>query len=211
MLPLLRLGASAKSPSDWDLSQRNLHYLYGIDPSNDAEVNKLQRKLQEFVRALRRIMRENDPAPDAAREIAIAARDFWGAGLIRQVFPAYRRQQDFQRAWNGFLALLSECTGVAENWRAVLDEFEGKGQVPLMTIHKSKRLEFHTMIFYGLDNQTWWSLKPNNKEDLNVFYVAFTRAEQRAFFTLCRERGGAIRWLEELLIPAGVGVLMEQP
>ena len=128
MLPLLRLGASAKSPSDWDLSQRNLHYLYGIDPSNDAELNKLQRKLQEFVRALRRIMRENDPAPDAAREIAIAARDFWGAELIRQVFPAYRRQQDFQRAWNGFLALLSECTGVAENWRAVLDEFEGKAK-----------------------------------------------------------------------------------
>lgn len=73
-----------------------------------------------------------------------------------------------------------------------------------MTIHKSKGLEFHTMIFYGLDNQTWWSLRPNNKEDLNVFFVALTRAEQRAFFTLCRERGGAINWLEQLLLPAGV-------
>lgn len=93
---------------------------------------------------------------------------------------------------------------IADNWNAVLDEFEGKGQVPLMTIHKSKGLEFHTMIFYGLDNQTWWSLRPNAREDLSVFFVALTRAEQRAFFTVCRERGAAIQWLEQLLFPAGV-------
>ncbi|WP_202035041.1 3'-5' exonuclease [Paraburkholderia tropica] len=30
-----------------------------------------------------------------------------------------------------------------------------------MTIHKSKGLEFHTVIFYGLDNPTWWSLTPD--------------------------------------------------
>ena len=35
-----------------------------------------------------------------------------------------------------------------------------------MTIHKSKGLEFHTMIFYGLDNQTWWSPTPDRMEEL---------------------------------------------
>jgi len=66
-------------------------------------------------------------------------------------------------------------------------------------VHKSKGLEFHTMIFFGLDDKTWWSLKPNNKEELSSFFVAFTRAEQRAFFTCCDERGGRIRWLENIL------------
>ena len=41
--------------------------------------------------------------------------------------------------------------------------------VALMTVHKSKGLEFHTMIFYGLDNQTWWSLTPQRGEELNTF------------------------------------------
>jgi superfamily I DNA/RNA helicase len=86
----------------------------------------------------------------------------------------------------------------------VLDRFEGLGQVPLMTVHKSKGLEFHTMIFYGLDNRTWWSLTPARAEELNAFFVAFTRARQRAFFTVCEERGAPITWIENLLIPAGV-------
>ena len=50
-----------------------------------------------------------------------------------------------------------------------------------MTVHKSKGLEFHTMIFLGLDNQSWWSLKPGSEEELKSFFVAFTRARQRAF------------------------------
>jgi superfamily I DNA/RNA helicase len=60
------------------------------------------------------------------------------------------------------------------------------------------------MIFYGLDNQTWWSLTPNRMEELNSFFVAFTRAKQRAFFTLCTERGRSVVWIENLLAPAGV-------
>ena len=100
--------------------------------------------------------------------------------------------------------LLRECADEAISWSEVLDKFEGHGQIALMTIHKSKGLEFHTMIFYGLDNQTWWSLTPNRMEELNSFFVAFTRAKQRSFFTLCVERGAPITWIENLLMPAGV-------
>lgn len=34
--------------------------------------------------------------------------------------------------------------------------------------------------------------------------TAQTRAEQRAFFAYCSERGNVIGWLEQLLLPAGV-------
>ena len=60
------------------------------------------------------------------------------------------------------------------------------------------------MIFFGLDARTWWSLSPECTEELNSFFVALTRARQRAFFTYCAERGAAIQWLEDLLMPAGV-------
>ena len=86
----------------------------------------------------------------------------------------------------------------------VLDEFEGVGQVVLMTVHKSKGLEFHTMIFYGLDNKTWWSLKPDRLEELNTFFVALTRARQRAFFSQSVDKGASIAWIQGLLAPVGV-------
>ena len=204
LLPLLRLGTLSKSPLNWDLCQRNLNIVSGKDPSDHVAHQRDQRNLDERVQSLRSQMRDQEPTPTTARAMAVAARDLWTMELIRQAFPAYRQLQDFDRAWNGFTALFEECADKRENWSEVLDEFEGMGQVPIMTIHKSKGLEFHTMIFYGLEGDTWWSLEPNNREELSVFFVALSRAEQRAFFTLCRERGDGIEWLEQLLGLAGV-------
>jgi superfamily I DNA/RNA helicase len=149
-------------------------------------------------------MRALEPSDDAARTIGLRVRDFVGSSNLRRAFAAYQRQQDFDRIWEGFSGLLVESAEGAADWTDALDQFEGIGQVALMTIHKSKGLEFHTMIFYGLDNQTWWSLRPHKLEELNSFFVAFTRARQRAFFTLCTERGGPVGWIESLVEPAGV-------
>ena len=149
-------------------------------------------------------MRRLDPVPEAAAQAAQAALDFLGTEVLRRAFPSYRRQPDFDRIRNGFTLLLQESLHHAATWSGALDESEGLGQIALMTIHKSKGLEFHTIIFYGLDNQTWWSLTPNRLEELNSLFVAFTRAKQRAFFTLCAERGQPVAWIENLLAPAGV-------
>ena len=70
--------------------------------------------------------------------------------------------------------------------------------VALMTVHKSKGLEFHTMIFYGLDNQTWWSLTPQRGEELNTFCCLY-QSKAACVFSQCVERGHAIGWIQQLL------------
>lgn len=204
LLPLLQLGASRRNPDAWNSAQRSLRFLEAIYPDDDAGQQQILQRLQTFVRDLRNEMSALEPDSDVARTIATRALDFVNPSILRRAFPAYQRQSDFDRVWNGFAALLAESTEGAASWSDVLDQFQGLGQVALMTIHKSKGLEFHTMIFYGLDSQTWWSLTPNRGEELNSFFVAFTRAKQRAFFTLCRGRGGPVTWIEDLLAPAGV-------
>jgi superfamily I DNA/RNA helicase len=203
-LPLLRLAATNRSPEHWSQALQNLQFLEATDPIDEKSQERIQRRLTQFVRELRRNMRTLAPNANTAASVANRALEFIGVSLLRQTFPAYRREQDFNRVWAGFVSLLQECAELAENWSGALDEFEGLGQVALMTIHKSKGLEFHTVIFYGLDNQTWWSLTPSRLEELNSFFVAFTRAKQRAFFTLCRERGQPVTWIENLLAPVGV-------
>lgn len=204
LLRLLRLGAAQRSPEDWNASLQDLQFLEGVDPADEAELQHLQQRLQVFVREIRRTLRHRDPVPDSATETARDALGFIGAQVLRRAFPSYQRQHDFDRVWNGFVLLLTECLAHAETWSHALDEFEGLGQIALMTIHKSKGLEFHTMIFYGLDNRTWWSLMPSRIEELSSFFVAFTRAKQRAFFTLCLERGQPVVWVENFLASAGV-------
>jgi len=203
-VPLLRLGATERSPENWALAQQNYLFLEAADPDDDLTQERLLVKLEVFVRQLREELARRQPAPDSAKVIAEMLLEFIGLPALRQSFPSYQRERDFVRVWSGFVSLLKECAEHSSSWTEALDEFEGIGQVALMTVHKSKGLEFHTMIFYGLDNQTWWSLTPQRGEELNTFFVAFTRAKQRAFFSQCIERGHAIGWIQKLLAPAGV-------
>lgn len=204
LLRLLRLGATDRSPENWSAALQDLQFLEAVDPDDDAEQRRLQDRLGRFVREMRRRMKNLHPAPESVAEAANAALRLIGPEVLRRAFPSYQREHDYERVWNGFLLLLKESVLHADTWSGALDEFVGLGQVALMTIHKSKGLEFHTMIFYGLDNKTWWSLQPKRTEELNSFFVALTRAKQRAFFTFCTDRGQPVKWIEDLLNPAGV-------
>ena len=92
------------------------------------------------------------------------------------------------------------------DWTDCLDRFEGVNQIPLMTVHKSKGLEYDTILFVGLDDAMWWSYSPRNPEGIATFFVALSRAKQRAIFTFCRARGDRTRIadLYRLLRDAGV-------
>ncbi len=204
LLPILRLLAERRNPDNWNKAIKNLQHLEGIAFSDEDSQQKMQLRLQTFIREIRNTTLTNRPTLHDVKKIALQVLKFVGKPLIQRTYPAYQRNMDFDRVWEGFVSLLTESVERVYSWTELLDDFEGRGQIALMTIHRSKGLEFHTMIFYGLDNRTWWSLEPNNREEINSFYVAFTRAKQRAFFTLCTERGQPVIWIEELLKPAGV-------
>lgn len=204
VLALLRLGASERAPDAWSITQSRLQAIAGINPEDETGQQHLQREIGKFSRNIRQMMFDEPPDPDLAQRLLLKVMRFIGVKRLRRAYPEYRRDADFQRVCNGFRVLLRESTKDAADWNDTLDRFEGKGQVPLMTIHKSKGLEFHTIIFIGLDAKTWWSLSPDRTEELNSFFVAFTRAKQRAFFAYCSARGQSINWLERLLVPAGV-------
>jgi ATP-dependent exoDNAse (exonuclease V) beta subunit len=60
--------------------------------------------------------------------------------------------------------------------------------VQIMTIHKSKGLEHHTVIFVGLDDDAWWSLDKQPEESRSSFFVA-SHALSNVYFHLLRNAG----------------------
>lgn len=204
LLAFLDLGATTRSPESWSSALEALRFLRGLNRDDELGGDRLREDLQDFVRALRDAMRNDGALPAAAENRVAEIIAFIGESQLRRGFASYERDADFQRVRTGFVLLLEQCLQEAGGWEKALAEFRGVGQVPLMTIHKSKGLEFHTMIFFGLDGESWWSLKPDRPEELNAFYVAFTRARQRAFFTLARDRGAPVHWIERFLGPVGV-------
>lgn len=201
LMPFLRLGTSRRAPVAWSAAVAGLGRLRAIRADDEVLAARALRDVEALGGMVRTFMEREAPRPDRAEGLVDLLLAAIGVAEVRQAFAAYRREADFIRVRTGFAGLLAESLEGAASWSEALDRFEGTGQVPLMTIHKSKGMEFHTMVFFGLDDASWWSLKPDDPEELNSFFVALTRAEQRALFTCCAGRGGPIEWLEPLLGP----------
>ena len=135
--------------------------------------------------------------------------DFIGRAALVAACPSYR-QGDWMKKVEEAVALHLQASSAEQpEWWPALDIYEGLDSLPLMTIHKSKGLEYHTVIFVGLDDGAWWSFSRDQVEATAGFFVAFTRAKQRVLFTYCPTRGhrNTIATLYELLQRAGVPVI----
>lgn len=92
---------------------------------------------------------------------------------------------------------LASVLDEAESWSGVADAFREEDAVPIMTIHRSKGLEYHTVFIVGLDDEQWWSHASNSIESTMTFFVGVSRAAERIVFTH-RTQGVARRKIRDL-------------
>lgn len=114
---------------------------------------------------------------------------FVGKDRLIAVHPAYGQGGWLEKVLDAAAVHLSAWSFSGGDWSTALDAYEGVHAVPLMTIHKSKGLEYHSVIFVGLDDGAWWNFANDQIEATAGFFVAFTRAKQRVVFTYCARRG----------------------
>lgn len=202
----LRLGSVRRSPAAWQNLSAAVSALRAVAPGDADADARAETALTQFLSQLRTRMSRTPPSADAAVELAEAVITFLDVAAIQRTYVEYGAGNLLEITVGGLLNhLMASATGVA-TWVECLDAFEGIGQIPLMTVHKSKGLEYDTIVFMGLDDQAWWSHKPGDKEGLATFFVALSRAKQRAIFAFCQQRGtrSKVAELYALLDEAGV-------
>jgi superfamily I DNA/RNA helicase len=66
-----------------------------------------------------------------------------------------------------------------------LGRFGEDNAVRIMSVHKSKGLEFHTVVGIGIENQSFF-----NSADVerSVLFVMISRAKECLFLTCCKQR-----------------------
>jgi superfamily I DNA/RNA helicase len=89
-----------------------------------------------------------------------------------------------------FQARLSTAVVQSNSWWDAAEAYEATEAVSLLTIHRSKGLEYHTVFFLGLDDDQWWSHRRDTAASTATFFVGLSRAGQRVIFTQCDQRGG---------------------
>jgi superfamily I DNA/RNA helicase len=186
---LLRTLTNARAGRHWSECLDSVCSLQGLAPDDEAAHARFAKALDAYCADfLRRF--PNPPQSRALSQAVIdALLDFLGRRNLTSLSPAYRQGDWFDKVIAGTSLHLEASSLGAPDWAVALDMYEGAHAVPLMTIHKSKGLEYHTVIFVGLDDGAWWSFANDAVEATAGFFVAFTRAKQRVLFSYCPSRG----------------------
>ena len=110
-----------------------------------------------------------------------------GKEKIKSVFNEYKNDVYFEETICKFKKLFIS-TSENESFIERIKDFLGENSIPIMTIHKSKGLEYDTVIFVGLEDQFFWSFKDQPDEDKCSFFVALSRAKHNIIFTFTHLR-----------------------
>jgi UvrD-like helicase C-terminal domain len=188
LVALLCLFTNHRAGRHWTSSLDMMCDLRGLATDDDAGRAQVVKDLNAYSTEFRR----RYPKPVAKRaEAVVLVRslvDFLGKANILAASPAYRQGDWFQKvAAAAALHIEASCRS-AKTWAEALDLYEGLHAVPLMTIHKSKGLEYHTVIFVGLDDDAWWSFDNDQQEATAGFFVAFSCETTSCFLVLCGAR-----------------------
>ncbi|WP_025686108.1 UvrD-helicase domain-containing protein [Paenibacillus maysiensis] len=193
VIDFMRLISCEQSPNSWQRVMNLMIYLNGYDPAVDLEeLVELERQLQSFIVGIKMEIEVRH-----LKEVEILAftstlfqsiLGFVGIDKIRSSYPKYLKETYFRDVIDKGAQKLAEAYLKHFNWYEAVLEFLGEYSIPIMTIHKSKGLEYHTVFFLGLEDDAFWSFKNQEDADLCAFFVALSRAKQEIFFTFSNSR-----------------------
>ncbi|WP_199084481.1 ATP-dependent helicase [Bosea sp. ASV33] len=188
----------------WTIAMDHIAALENLSfEETDAIANELAERLDRFHRD-HRLAANAAPSPDNVRGALANVESFLGLERLRGVAPQYGTADFFRRVRDATRDFLVECSA-AGSWAGTIRTFRGEGQTPLMTITKSKGLEYDQVFLLGLNDTEWWSFDKDPGEGHSVFFVAASRARESLVMTRCgSDRNTKISEIFALLDKAGV-------
>lgn len=185
VLDLLKLAARRQAP---DSRERVLDLLIEWSGQEEESIHyRCEQTLAGFLKQLRNDLSSAARTPEAMADLLSRIVAFLGKGRVATSFTQYAQGDLFDKTVAKLAEVIAEYR-VDREWDATIAAVEGVGSVPIMTMHKSKGLEYHTVVFVGLEDDALWGYREGPAEETRGFFVAFSRAKQRVFFTFCGAR-----------------------
>lgn len=176
----LKMAHGVRDGSPFQTCRDLLASLDGIDLATDKGTARSLQAVQQLVAATVELTKGKAPA-EADIELLLTTvflterRD----KLVR-VLKDYQSREYLDSVIEACATFYAECAVDASTWPVLIASLEGQDSVKIMTIHKSKGLEYHTVIFVEFNDDAFW----DNDDDVNVFFVALSRAKERVRFSL---------------------------
>lgn len=182
LLGLLRLAHQPHGlATAWREVSAILARVYGVDDDEVAQ-RRVGEHLSELTVTVRVWLSTHPPVTTSPTETVDHLLDLLDVTVLRGYVKA-TSHEDLDVVAGAFRARLAAVTRPGFDWSDVLDRFESADAVVLLTAHRSKGLEYHTVFFLGLDDQQWWAYSRDPAEATSTFFVGLSRAAQRLILT----------------------------
>ncbi|NRG06014.1 ATP-dependent helicase, partial [Vibrio coralliilyticus] len=188
LIALLSLLTRARDINSWEYLREA--YLYCRSGSSDYEDYELN-KILEFVSNNRYY---KDRADKSFDELLGSVVDFMNEFFyenLKNTWTQYRQGSFMEDTFHGLLNELKAARQLSSSWAEAVDLISGIGAVRMMTIHKSKGLEFTAVILVGLEDYSYFRRDFNQKkldEERSTIFVALSRAKSKLLISCARSR-----------------------
>ncbi|MFE2996884.1 3'-5' exonuclease [Nocardia sp. NPDC059246] len=186
---IMQLATAGGQPAVWTEVCGQVLRVHGVSSREDLAGRVVIDELSAFVAELRSWLRLNPPTVDNAGSAIVHIAEFLDADRIHRQLAAHQQAGEVRELLEAVALRLGQCAESADSWITAVRAYPAADAVGLMTVHKSNRLEYHTVFFVGLDDKQWWSYKKDPEESTAAFFVGLSRAAQRTIFASCTERG----------------------
>lgn len=185
-LSALKLAINAREGQPFRGCRDTFADIKGADLESDKGHSQILHEIRNLDDALKKAISGRPPANVSGKEIIDVILFHIERHEFQRTYKEYSIGNLLESTIEGFMAFFDECRLNALNWVDCVANMEGANSVRLMTIHKCKGLEYNTVLFIEFNDDAFWG----NNDDINVFFVALSRAEERVYFSFCRDAGG---------------------
>jgi superfamily I DNA/RNA helicase len=120
-----------------------------------------------------------------------------GIETLSALSPDYESRARLNEVVNDAKSRIEDLLKLEPNLPKALERFSDDRAVRILTIHKSKGLEFDSVIILGVENQTFWGQVDAER---CAFFVGISRAKKRLILTVSNRRdrppSNPYRWQE---------------
>jgi superfamily I DNA/RNA helicase len=188
LLLAFRALLTATPGVSWALFRSELATLQGLE--DDVDLATLDHSLAALRCQLQRLAPTVPLKANQIRSIIADSIEPRFLAALRNRYAQYQRGSFYEQNVNNICTSLAKV-GAGGTWEKAITEIEGANSIPMMTIHKSKGLEYAAVFFIGLEDGAFFGFsksRPEQVEELNTFFVAISRAKQRVAFTFAQRR-----------------------
>ena len=193
LLDLISCSQGKRDPLIWENISNFYGNINGIDELTDELIlAKSYKEIDNIVSDITYLISNFIPNEESMLKLIDCIIEKIDEKRIISTFSIYNGKSDLDIIVKNFSKLLyKEYSQTQGEWLDIVSSFKGENSIPIMTIHKSKGLEYEVVYFLGLEDSAFWSFNDQPEEDKSAFFVALSRAKSHLIFTYCKLRNNS--------------------